>query len=117
MPHDGAQPVDLTGQPIGGVDRSKNPPEFHVLSVDANGALNVVGGGGGGSNVNLTGINGPAPAVTNPLFVELSDGANPLGTIGNPIFVETSGIGVTPTEDAADATIGSAPPSTAIMIG
>lgn len=44
-------------------------------------------GGGGGGNVNLTGINGTAPGLTNPLAVELSDGTNPFGTLGNPVNV------------------------------
>jgi hypothetical protein len=45
------------------------------------------GGGGGTSNVNITGINGSAPALTNPLPIELSDGTNPFGTLANPLFV------------------------------
>lgn len=47
----------------------------------------VAGGGGGGGNVNLTGINSVAPSVTNPLFVELSDGSAAFGTAGNPLSV------------------------------
>ncbi len=43
--------------------------------------------GGATSNVNLTGINGTAPGLTNPLAVELSDGTNPFGTSGNPVNV------------------------------
>ena len=44
-------------------------------------------GGGSTGNVNITGINGSAPGLTNPLAVELSDGTNPFGTSGNPLNV------------------------------
>src|SRR5271167_1363286 len=46
---------------------------------------------GSAASVNLTGINGSAPALTNPLPVELSDGTNPFGTVSNPIKVGVSG--------------------------
>lgn len=58
------------------------------LQLDVNGNLKTTSsGGGGGGNVNITGINGPAPALSNPLPVELSDGTNAFGTAGNPISV------------------------------
>ena len=47
----------------------------------------VLSGGGGGGNVNLTGINGVAPALTHPLPVEISDGTNAFGTALNPLNV------------------------------
>jgi hypothetical protein len=52
-------------------------------------------GGGTSSNVNLTGLNGSAPGITNPLAVELSDGTNPFGTSGNPLFTKNASIGAT----------------------
>lgn len=47
--------------------------------------VRVSGSGGGGGNVNITGINGVAPALNNPLPVELSDGTNAFGTASNPL--------------------------------
>jgi hypothetical protein len=53
----------------------------------ATGALVVkdLGGGGGSSDVNIIEILGSPVALGNPLFVELSDGTNALGTNANPI--------------------------------
>ena len=58
-----------------------------AFQFDANGNLKTTGGGGGGGNVNITGINGVAPALSNPLAVELSDGTNAFGTSSNPLYV------------------------------
>lgn len=55
------------------------------IQLDVNGQIKTSGGGGATSNVNITGINGVAPSLTNALAVELSDGTNPLGTDANPI--------------------------------
>jgi len=74
----------------------------------------VAGGGGGGGNVNLTGINSVAPSVTNPLFVELSDGAAAFGTAGNPLSVNVlSGGG----SNASVGTRGAAAPASATETG
>ena len=88
MPHENDQPRVTTGQPIGGVDRTTDPPTFHVLDVDSEGRLITASSSGGESNVNLTEINGA-----------------PVG-INNPLYVETTGVGIQPTEDASDGTIG-----------
>lgn len=62
--------------------------QSNKFSFDNTGALITTGGGGGGaSNVNIAEVNGNPPALSNPLPVELSDGANALGVAGNPIYV------------------------------
>lgn len=59
---------------------------------DSTGALVTTSSGGGGtSNVNITEINGSAPALSNPLPVELSDGTNALGVSGNPLYTASEG--------------------------
>lgn len=58
------------------------------LTSDNTEQLRVTGGGGGGGAVNITGINGSPPALSNPLPVELSDGTNPFGTPSNPIHID-----------------------------
>lgn len=78
-----------TAEIIGGV-YNVTPPvltdgQATALQVDVNGKLVTSGGGGGGGNVNITGVNGVAPALNNPLPVELSDGTNAFGTSANPI--------------------------------
>lgn len=71
-------------------------PTASRFTVDATEEIRVTGGGGAGSNVNITGINGTPPALSNPLPVELSDGTNPFGTAGNPLSVNVlSGGGAT----------------------
>jgi hypothetical protein len=84
-----------------------------ALQVDVNGNLKTTSTGGGGGNVNLTGINGTAPSLTNPLAVELSDGTNPLGVSGNPLYV-------TGTISASNPSVGAtgvAAPTSATEIG
>jgi hypothetical protein len=75
---------------------TQNPPnvlEAQVVKTwlftqNADGSLSPATTGGGSSgNVNLTGINSVAPAFTNALPVELSDGTNPVGTPSNPLSV------------------------------
>ena len=99
MPHENDQPLVTTGQPVGGVDRTTDPPTFHVLDVDSEGRLITASSSGGESNVNLTEINGA-----------------PVG-INNPLYVETTGVGIQPTEDASDGTIGNAIPLVAGLSG
>jgi len=72
-----------------------NPPSVNngqvvktwAFAENPDGSLSPVASGGGGSltPVNITLLNGVAPAFTNALPVELSDGTNPLGIPGNPI--------------------------------
>ena len=70
-------------------------PNAVRFSVDATEEVRVTGAGGAGGNVNITGINGVAPALSNPLAVELSDGTNAFGTASNPIHASISeGVGV-----------------------
>jgi len=87
------------------------------LQQDSSGNLLVnvaVGGGGAGGNVNITGINGSAPALTNPLPVELSDGTNPVGTAGNPLSVNViTGGG----SNASVGATGATAPTSATEIG
>lgn len=85
-----------------------------ALQLDANGLVKTTGAGGGTSNVNLTGINGTAPAINNALAVELSDGTNPVGTAGNPLSVNIiAGSGV----NASVGTTGAIAPTSATEIG
>jgi hypothetical protein len=77
-----------------------NPPKIQpdqaikvwIFAQNTDGSLSPSsgGGGGGGGNVNITGINGNTPGVGFPLFVELSDGTNPIGVPSNPLSVQTS---------------------------
>lgn len=90
-------PKPTTGEIVGGVYNAAGETlvdgQGTPLQTDVHGNLLVnvaVGGGGGTSNVNLIGINGTPPALTNPLPVELSDGTNPLGTPGNPLNVSVT---------------------------
>ena len=69
------------------------------------------GGGGSGGNSNITGINGVAPGLTNPLAVELSDGTNAFGTSGNPLYVTGAG------SNASVGATGSAVPASATYDG
>ena len=74
---------------------TQNPPSVlegqvvktWLFSQNPDGSLSPanLGGGSANQNVNLTGINGTAPALNNPLAVELSDGTNAFGTNTNPI--------------------------------
>lgn len=101
-------PKPTTAAVVGGVHNNSTPaPEDGQalpLQLDANGNLLVsVSGGGASSAVNITGINGVAPGITNPLPVELSDGTNPLGTVGNPVNITGSVTANTTNTDVAPA--------------
>ena len=63
MPHQGAQPQDLTGSPVMGTDYTKTPAQLHVLSTDSTGALIVTGGGGGSSNPAAGPTGAPVPLM------------------------------------------------------
>src|SRR6059058_3111405 len=81
-------PAPTTAEIIGGI-YNVTPPvlldgQAAAIQIDVNGNIKTSGGGGGG-NVNVTGINSVAPALTNPLPVELSDGALAVGTPSNPL--------------------------------
>jgi hypothetical protein len=65
------------------------------ITVDALEEIRTTGSGGAGTNVNISGINGSAPALSNPLPVELSDGTNPFGTVANPLHVTDPSVGLT----------------------
>jgi hypothetical protein len=85
-----------TAEIVGGV-YSTTPPapvdgQGVPLQVDSTGNLKVsVSGGGSGANVNITGVNGNPPALSNPLPVELSDGTSALGTPSNPVRIDPTG--------------------------
>lgn len=84
------------------------------LTSDNQEQLRVTGTGGSGGNVNITGINGTAPALNNPLPVELSDGTNSFGTAGNPLSVNViSGGG----SNASVGLVGGNAPTSATEIG
>jgi hypothetical protein len=84
------------------------------ITVDALEEIRTTGGGGAGTNVNISGINGSAPALSNPLPVELSDGTNPFGTAGNPLSVNVlSGGG----SNASVGLIGAVAPTSATEVG
>ncbi len=89
--------------------------KFWQFTQNADGTLSPGGTSGGGtSNVNITGINGPAPAFTNSLPVELSDGTNPVGTPGNPLSVNIiTGGG----SNASVGATGSLAPTSATEVG
>jgi hypothetical protein len=72
-------PAPSDGQPV-------------ALQTDSAGNLkvNVIAGGTGGGNVNITQIGGVNESIANPLPVELSDGTNPFGTSANPITVNAN---------------------------
>jgi hypothetical protein len=89
-----------------------------IFSQNADGTFSPAtfsGGSGGGGNTNLTGINGSAPALTNPLAVELSDGTNPFGTSGNPLFTKSKITGNA--GGIFDAITGAAVPANALLVG
>lgn len=96
---------------VGGVFNSSAPSPADgqpcALQLDAQGNLKTtVAGSGVTSNINIVNITGNPPASTNPLFVELSDGTNALGTDGNPIRTSPStiaAIGVVSTKTALTA--------------
>jgi hypothetical protein len=73
---------------------TSGPGRFTFDTV-TNALLVSSGGGGGNTNVNIAAINGTAPALSNPLPVELSDGTNALGVTGNPLFVNKAAVGGT----------------------
>src|SRR6266403_2566009 len=108
-------PAPTTAEITGGVYNTTPPVlqdgQAAALQLDINGKLITSGSGGGGGNVNLTGINSVPPSLTNPLPVELSDGTNPVGTIGNPLSVNVitgggsnASVGVTNTTAPTSAT-------------
>lgn len=107
-------------QVVGAVYSSQNPAPVDgqgvPLQVDAEGNLkvNVEVGGGGGGNVNITGVDGSPPALSNPLPVELSDGASAFGTSGNPLSVAVvSGGGSNPSVGST----GQVAPTSATEVG
>jgi hypothetical protein len=100
MPHQGAQPIDLTGQPVMGADYSKNPPELHVLSTDPTGALVVSVSAIVADKVNQ----GTQGTVPESWFVELTDGTNVVGTDANPIRVDPTGTTVQPVDTPVSST-------------
>ena len=84
------------------------------VTIDATEELRTTGSGGAGTNVNISGVNGAAPAMSNPLPVELSDGTNPFGTAGNPLSVNVlSGGG----SNASVGLTGNNAPASATEIG
>lgn len=82
---------------MGVIQSSPKPLQSQLIKVwsftqNADGTFSPAsasGGGGGGGNSNITGINGIAPALTNPLAVLISDGTNPFGTAVNPLSTLT----------------------------
>jgi len=66
------------------------------LQTDVNGNLLVklAGSSGGATDVNIADVAGNPPALTNPLFVELSDGTQAVGTILNPLYATNKSVGV-----------------------
>lgn len=100
-----------TAEIIGGVYNATPPVlqdgQASAIQLDINGQVKTTGGGGSGGNVNITGVNGSAPALTNPLPVELSDGSAAVGTAGNPLGVK----------DSSDGSTGASVPSIAIQAG
>ena len=100
-----------TAEVIGGVYNATPPVlvdgQATALQVDVNGKLITSGGGGGTSNVNITGVNGSAPALANPLPVELSDGSQAVGTASNPLSEDTVGVqSVVSAGNSSTATLG-----------
>lgn len=90
------QPIMVYGRSPSGV--------LQAVTTDGSGNLDVnVVVGGGSSSVNINGINGSPPALTNPLFVELSDGTNAFGTVGNPLSENIAQWGGTAVQAAATA--------------
>lgn len=85
MPHEGAQAPDLTGQAVGGVDRTKSPAEFHVMNVDPSGNLMVAGGSGmGNAAAGPTG----APVPADGDYIAINVGGNLVGiSAANPLPV------------------------------
>lgn len=78
-----------TGEVVAGVYNNSQPAlvdgQACQLQTDINGNLRVTAAAGSTENVNITGINGSTPALSNPLPVELSDGTQALGTSSNPL--------------------------------
>jgi hypothetical protein len=58
------------------------------FSQNPDGSLSPSSSAGPSSNVNIEYLQGAAPALTNPLPVELSDGTQAIGTAGNPLSVD-----------------------------
>ena len=90
------------------------------LQQDAAGNLLVnvaVGGGGASSNVNISGVNGTPPALTNPLPVELSDGTQAFGTVSNPINIAGSISATNPSVGATGATAPTSATEIGIIVG
>lgn len=115
-PNNSSKPT--TSIPVAGVYNVTPPApadtQAVALQVDSQGNLKTTSSGGGGGNVNITGVNGSAPALTNPLPVELSDGTNAVGTAGNPLSVNViSGGG----SNASVSTNGTAAPTSSTQVG
>ena len=101
--------------PIPPIALPENVHKVWLFTQNADGTMSPgTSGGGGGGNVNITGINGSAPALSNPLAVELSDGSNAFGTVINPLSVNVlSGGGSNPSV----GTTGAAAPTSATEMG
>jgi hypothetical protein len=85
-----------------------------ALQTDSEGNLLVkVAGSGATTAVNITEVGGNPEGITNPLPVELSDGANPVGTPGNPLSVNIITGGANPSV----GTTGTPAPTSATEIG
>ena len=108
-----------TGAIVGGVYNVTAPVlvdgQATPLQTDANGKLLTTSSGGGGTqNVNIADVNGSVPALSNPLPVELSDGAAAVGTPGNPLSVNViTGGG----SNASVGTTGATAPTSATEVG
>lgn len=112
MPHNGAQPQDLTGAPVMGADYSKSPPQLHVISTDSTGAINVVGGGGGGGNPAAGPTGSPVPADAD--YIGINVGGNLVGvSAANPLPISGSISATNPSV----STTGAAVPASATMVG
>ena len=105
---------------LGGVYNATPPVlvdgQAAAVQLNSDGSLKTSGGGGGGGAADITGINGVAPALSNPLPVELSDGTQSFGTAGNPLSVDVVGGSIV----AANASVGAdnaTAPTSATEIG
>jgi hypothetical protein len=86
-------PKPTTAQVVGGVYNAAGESlvdgQASALQQDSTGKLLVVATvtPSGTQDVNIADVKGAAPALNNPLPVELSDGTNALGVVGNPLQV------------------------------
>ena len=100
MPHQGAQPVDLTGSAVMGADYNQSPPELHVLSTDSTGKLLVSVSAVVADNVNQ----GAPGTVAGSWFVEQTDGTNVIGTSAHPIRIDPTGTTIQPVDTPISST-------------